>query len=334
MKFLKEESITAKKVIVRGDLDVPLENGQIEDATRIEKTVGTLKNLLNNQNQIFLISHVGRPKGRDQNFSFKLLLPKLEELLGEKVAFKEDFDQPAEGKIVLLENLRFWPEEEANDPEFAKKLASFGEIYVNECFSVAHRNHASVAFLPTFLPCYAGLELGMEVTELQKILENPERPLVAIIGGAKLETKLPAITNLAKVADKVLVGGRLMFELGETTLPENVLVATDNIDQKDIGPESVELFKKEIDKAKMIVWNGPLGLFEEKEYSLGTKKVAKMVADSVAYSLVGGGDTIAALKEIGMLDKVDFVSVGGGAMLEFLEGKKLPALVALGFYRV
>ena len=311
---------------------MPLENGQIEDATRIEKTIGTLKKLLDNQNQIFLISHVGRPSGRDPKFSFELILPKLEELLGEKVVLKEDFDQSVEGKVVLFENLRFWPEEEANDLEFAQKLARFGEVYVNECFSVAHRNHASVALLPTLLPAYAGLELGREVKELHRILENPARPLVAIIGGAKLETKLPAITNLARVADKVLVGGKLMFELGETKLPENVLVATDSIDQKDIGPESVELFKKEIDKAKTIVWNGPLGLFEEKEHSLGTKKVAELVASSTAYSLVGGGDTIAALKEIGMLEKVDFVSVGGGAMLEFLEGKKLPALQALGYY--
>ena len=332
MKFLKNENVTEKKVIVRGDLDVPLENGQIEDATRIEKTIPTLKKLLDNKNQIFLISHVGRPSGRDPKLSFKLILPKLEELLGEKVAFKEDFDQSVDGKIVLFDNLRFWSEEEANDLEFAKKLASFGEVYVNECFSVAHRGHASVALLPTLLPSYAGLELGKEVMELQKILENPERPLVAIIGGAKLETKLPAITNLAKVADKVLVGGKLMFEIGNTVLPENVVVAVDNIDQKDIGPSSLELFKREIEKAKTLVWNGPLGLFEETKYALGTKKIAEMVANSSAYSLVGGGDTIAALKEIGMLQKVDFVSVGGGAMLEFLEGKKLPALIALGFY--
>ena len=332
MKFLKDENITAKKVIARGDLDVPLENGQIEDATRIEKTIPTLKNLLDNQNQVFLISHVGRPEGRDPKLSFKLLLPKLEELLGERVVLQEDFAQTVSGKIVLFENLRFWSEEEANDLEFAKKLASYGEVYVNECFSVAHRNHASVALLPTLLPAYAGLELGKEVTELKKILENPERPLVAIIGGAKLETKLPAITNLAKVADKVLVGGKLMFEIGDSALPENVVVATDDIDQKDIGPLSLELFKKEIEKARMIVWNGPVGLFEESQYALGTKKLAEMVANSSAYSLVGGGDTIAALKEIGMLQKIDFVSVGGGAMLEFLEGKKLPALMALGFY--
>ena len=332
MKFLKDENVTEKKVIVRGDFDVPLESGQIEDATRIEKTIPTLRKLLDNKNQIFLISHVGRPAGRDPKLSFKLILPKLEELLGEKVVFKEDFDQSVDGRIVLFENLRFWSEEEANDLEFAKKLASFGQVYVNECFSVAHRNHASVALLPTLLTSYAGLELGKEITELQRILENPERPLVAIIGGAKLETKLPAITNLAKVADKVLVGGKLMFEIGNTVLPENVVAAVDNIDQKDIGPSSLELFKKEIEKAKMLVWNGPLGLFEETKYALGTKKIAEMVANSSAYSLVGGGDTIAALKEIGMLQKVDFVSVGGGAMLEFLEGKKLPALIALDYY--
>lgn len=332
MQLLKDATIFGKKVIVRGDLDVPLENRQIEDATRIEKTIPTLKLLLNNHNQIFLISKLGRPEGRDPNLSLKLVQPKLQELLGEEVIFQENLEQKMEARIVLLENLRFWSEEEENDLEFAKKLAGFGEIYVNECFSVAHRAEASVVLLPTLLPAYAGLELSKEVAELEKILKDPERPLVAIIGGAKLETKLPAITNLARVADKVLVGGKLMFEIGKTKLPENVLVATDNIDQRDIGPESVELFKIEIDKAKMIVWNGPMGVFEEPEYAEGTKRVAEMVAGSSAYSLVGGGDTIAALREIQMLDKVDFVSVGGGAMLEFLEGKKLPALVALNYY--
>lgn len=332
MQFIKDQNISGKKVIVRGDLDVPLENSLITDTTRIEKTVETLKFLLDSGNQIFLISHVGRPVGNDPNFSFKLVLPKLQELLGQRILFQETLEQKVDGKIVLLENLRFWPQEEDNDLEFAKKLASFGEIYVNECFSVAHRNHASVATLPTLLPSYAGLELGLEVEELQKIFQKPEHPLIAIIGGAKLETKLPAIVNLAKIADKVLVGGKLMFEIGQTTLPNNVIVAVDSVDKKDIGANSLELFGKEIDQAKMIIWNGPMGIFEEEKYALGTKKLAEMVANSSAYSLVGGGDTISALKEIGMLDKVNFVSVGGGAMLEFLEGKKLPALAALGFY--
>lgn len=273
MKFLQEEKIVGKKVIVRGDLDVPLENGQITDATRIEKTVETLKLLLENENSLFLISHIGRPEGNDPNLSFKLLKPKVESLLGEKVFLQEELGQKIPERVVLLENLRFWPEEEANDTEFAKKLASFGEVYVNECFSVAHRKHASVVALPALLPSYAGLELGKEVLELDKILKKPERPFVAIIGGAKLETKLPAIENLAKVTDKVLVGGKLMFEAQGKTLPENVLLAIDNVDGKDIGPESLKLFASQLEGASLIVWNGPMGLFEEPKYSLGTKKL-------------------------------------------------------------
>lgn len=332
MQLILNTKISGKRIIVRGDLDVPLINNQVEDATRIEKTVETLKFLLKSNNQIFLISHVGRPKDKDPNFSFKLVIPKLEELLGEKVLFQENLENRVEGRVVLLENLRYWPEEEENNLEFAKKLANFGEIYVNECFSVAHRDHTSVALLPTLLPSYFGLELGKEVEELQKVLDNPERPLVAVIGGAKLETKLPAITNLAKIADKVLVGGKLMFEIGQTSLPANVVVAVDDVDQKDVGQRTLKLFEKEIAQAKMVVWNGPMGLFEEEKYSWGTKKLAEIIANSSSYSLVGGGDTIAALKAGGLLSKIDFVSVGGGAMLEFLEGKKLPALKALGYY--
>ncbi len=256
----------------------------------------------------------------------------MEKLLGEKILFQEDLKQKISGNIILLENLRYWKEEEANDLEFAKKLASFGEFYVDECFSVAHRNHASVAILPTLLPSAAGIELFQEVSELEKIFKAPQHPLVAIIGGAKLETKLPAITNMARVSDKVLVGGKLMFEIDKSTIPGNVVVAIDDIDQKDIGPKTLELFKNEIEKAKMIVWNGPMGMFEEAKYELGTRELAKIVANSSGYSIVGGGDTIAALNKENMLDNIDFVSVGGGAMLEFLEGKKLPALVALGYY--
>ncbi len=332
MKSISEENFSGKTVIVRADFDVPLDSGQVSDQTRLEKTLPTLKTLLERGNKLFIISHLGRPEGRDQKFSLKLLQPLLSSALGQEVVFQENLENKATGQVVLLENLRFWPEEEANDLDFAKKIAAFGEVFVFDCFSVAHRSHASVVGLPKLLPSYAGQEFSHEIAELSKIFQNPEHPLVAIIGGAKLETKLPAITNLAKIADKVLVGGKLMFEVSGTTLPENVLVASDSIDEKDIGPQSIESFGREIAGAKMIVWNGPMGVFEEQKYAVGTKKVAELVARSSAYSLVGGGDTISALKEIGMLDKVSFVSVGGGAMLEFLEGKKLPALEALGYY--
>ncbi|HSX58274.1 MAG TPA: phosphoglycerate kinase [Candidatus Saccharimonadales bacterium] len=332
MKSINSEAISGKTVIVRADFDVPVKDGVVEDSTRIEKTIPTLKLLLEKGNKLFIISHLGRPEGKDPAFSLKLTLPKLKELFAREVAFQEDLEKKAEGEVVLLENLRFWKAEEANDDLFAKKLASFGEVFVFDCFSVAHRSHASVVGIPKQLPSYAGIEISHEVEELSKIFKNPEHPLIAIIGGAKLETKLPAITNLAKVADKVLVGGKLMFEVENVELPQNVLVASDNVDGKDIGEESIETFAKEINSAKMIVWNGPMGVFEEEKYAVGTKKVAELVANSESYSLVGGGDTISALKEINMIEKINFVSVGGGAMLEFLEAKRLPGLEALGYY--
>jgi len=332
MNSVENADIAGKKVIVRADFDVPVENSQVKDKTRIEKSVPTLKFLREKGAKLFIISHLGRPEGKDEKFSLKLVQPILEGLLGEKIAFQETLDEKVDGEIVLLENLRYWPEEEANDESFAKKLSSFGEVYVNECFSVAHRHHASVSSLPRLLPSYFGLELAKEVEELEKIFKAPQSPLVAIIGGAKIETKLPAITNLSKIADKVLVGGRLMFEIDKNNLPQNVVVASDNIDTKDIGPISLQKFQEEIAKAKMIVWNGPLGMFEDEKYKQGTLKVAQMVGDSDAYSIVGGGDTISALDELNLLSKMDFVSVGGGAMLEFLSGKKLPALEALDYY--
>ena len=332
MQTFEQADVTGKTVIVRADFDVPTENGQITDKTRIEKSLPTLKKLHEMGAKLFIISHLGRPEGRQPEFSLKIVLPILEEALGEKIAFQETLDEKIDGNVVLLENLRYWPEEEANDETFAKKLASFGEVYVNECFSAAHRAHASVEALPRLLPSYFGLELFKEVSELEKIFKNPQHPLVAIIGGAKIETKLPAITNLAKIADKVLVGGKLMLEVAGTKLPDNVTVAGDDIDTKDIGPQSIATFGQEIALAKMIVWNGPMGMYEEEKYREGTLKLAQIIGESSAYKIVGGGDTISALDELKMLDKMDFVSVGGGAMLEFLGGNHLPALEALGYY--
>lgn len=332
MVSVKDAPVAGKTTIVRADFDVPLENGKITETFRIEKSIATLKFLREKNCPLFIISHLGRPEGRDTNYSLRIVLPELERLLGEKVLLQENLDQKAKGEIVLLENLRFWPEEEANDAEFAKKLASFGDFYVNECFSVAHRNHASVAILPTLLPNAFGIELFQEITELEKIFKNPKHPLIAIIGGAKLETKLPAITSMAKVADKVLVGGKLMFEIDKAKIAPNILVAIDDIDQKDIGLKTLEIFGNEIRNAQMIVWNGPMGMFEDEKYEKGTRELAKIIAGASGYSIVGGGDTLAALKKENLLEQVDFVSVGGGAMLEFLEGKELPALKALGYY--
>lgn len=331
MLSVKEAPVDSKRVIVRVDFDVPIDNGLVAETLRIERSIPTLKFLIKKNCQLSIISHLGRPKGKDPNLSLRIILPVLEKLLEEKVMFQEDLEQKSTGKIVLLENLRFWVGEENNDLEFAKKLSLLGNFYVNECFSVAHRNHASVVTLPTLLPSAAGIELFREIFELERIFKEPKRPLVAIIGGAKLETKLPSIISLAKIADKVLVAGKLMFEIVKNNLPSNVMVAVDDIDQQDIGVETVKLFEKEINNAKTIVWNGPMGKFEEEKYKNGTKSLAIAIGQSSAYSIVGGGDTIAALDKEDLLSKIDFISVGGGAMLEFLERKKLPALIALGY---
>ena len=332
MQTVKEANVSGKRVIVRCDFDDPIKDRKLVDDTRIRSNLPTLKYLLDKGSSLFLISKLGRPKGRDPNLSLRIVMDALSQHLGEKINFKEDLRQERLDKVTLLENLRFWPEEEAADLEFSKILASFGDLYVNECFATSHRGDASFIGIPKYLPSFAGLNLIREITQLKKLLVDPERPLIAIIGGAKLETKLPAINNLAKVSDKVLVAGKLMFEVAGQSLPTNIIVAPDYLDKKDIGPKSVEIFTRIIQTARTIVWNGPLGVFEEEKYLDGTRRVGEAVAASSAYKIIGGGDTIAALKKLGLLDKIDYVSTGGGAMLEFLAGKKLPGLVALGYY--
>ena len=329
MESIEEVNVSGKRVVVRCDFDVPLQNGKIEDESRIKNVLPTLEILLEKGAALVLVSHAGRPDKPDSNLSLKPVQEALEKILNQKITFQEKLQISSEAKINLLENIRFWHEEEKNNEEFAKKLASLGEVYVNESFATSHRAHASIVGIPKFLPSYAGISLSREVKELKKILEHPARPLVAIIGGAKLETKTPAIYNLAKIADKVLVGGKLMFEAERRSLPENVVVAHDDIETKDIGQNSINLFGELIGDASTIVWNGPMGVFEEDKYMKGTKEVAVSVIESKGYSVVGGGDTIAALNKLGLLDKINFVSMGGGAMLDFLAGKKLPGLEVL-----
>ncbi|OGY25507.1 MAG: hypothetical protein A2Z11_03715 [Candidatus Woykebacteria bacterium RBG_16_43_9] len=329
MKLVKDAEVSGKRVIVRCDFDVPIKSGTIQDDSRIKNTIPTLKLLLEKGVPLILISHIDRPKGPDPSLSLKPVKEQLEKSLGEEIAFQENLEVDSKAKINLLENLRFWPQEEGNDENFSKKLSTLGDIFVNECFATAHRSHASVVGIPKFLPAYAGLNLSRELEELNKILDHPSRPLVAIIGGAKIETKLPAIFNLAKAADKILVGGKLMFEVERRSLPENVVVAHDDVDTKDIGSGSAKMFHDIISEAKMIVWNGPMGVFEEDKYMVGTKEVANSVVEANAYSVVGGGDTISALNKLELLSKINFVSTGGGAMLELLAGKTLPGLKVL-----
>jgi phosphoglycerate kinase len=328
MKSIEEANVSGKKVIVWADLDVPVKEGKVLDDTRLMAASRTLDFLQDKGASILIIGHLGRPKEREASLSFKPVDGKLGEILGSKIELLDDIKQP-QTNLAMIENIRFWPEEKTLDQNFARRIADLGQVYVNDCFATSHHEGATMQYLPKFLPSYAGLALMKEIEELNKVLEKPVRPLIAIIGGAKLETKMPAIYNLAKIADKVLVGGKLMFEAERRSLPENVVVAHDDIETKDIGQNSINLFGGLVGGASTIVWNGPMGVFEEDEYMKGTKEVAVSVIESKGYSVVGGGDTIAALNKLGLLDKINFVSMGGGAMLDFLAGKKLPGLEVL-----
>lgn len=329
MKSVRDAQVSGKRVIVWTDLDVPIEDEKVLDDTRLQTVAQTL-NLLKSKNaSILMIGHAGRPKGKDPDLSLKPVAKSMGDILGSEVELLEAITSPKTG-LTMLENIRFWFGEEANDQDFAREIAALGEIYVNDCFSTSHHAGATMLYLPKFLPSFVGINLEKEIEELSKIILNPKRPLIAIIGGAKLETKLPAINNLAKVADKVLVGGKLMFEISAEPLRPNVIVAADDVERKDIGPLSVKKFSNEISQAETIVWNGPMGVYEEEKFAVGTNEVAKSVVGSNAYSVVGGGDTIGALNGLGVLDKINYVSNGGGAMLEFLAGKKLPGLESLG----
>lgn len=333
MKRLKEAKVSGKKVILRADLDVPLEGGKVVDDTRLKALLPTLKYLFKNRADVLIIGHLDRPKGKkDSRLSLKPVAARLQELVGRKVEFLENYHlSPVTCHLAMLENLRFWPGEEKNDLAFTKKLASRGDLYVNDAFAASHRKHASIVGIPERLPVYAGLRLEKEVDELGKVLEKPGRPLVFIIGGAKTETKKPLVPRLAEIADKVLLGGLLMFAREFEGIP-NVVFPVDAEDAYDIGPKSVKLFAGIIKEAKTVVWNGPLGVWEKPRYVRGTRMIAEELARINADTIVGGGDTIAALNAFGLLSKITYVSLGGGAMLAFLAGKKFPGLVALGYY--
>ena len=315
-----------------------------EIATRLTNLKPTVDYLLGHgASQIVIAGHIDRPTGPNPALSTKQLLPTLEKILGRKIGFVPDVlshsrpDRESDSHfrendsgVILLENLRFWLGETANDSTFAKDLAKLADIYINEAFGNSHRNHASMVALPALLQHSAGLHLAKEVAELSKILKGPKKPFVAIVGGAKIETKLPLVEHLAKIADFVLVGGELPIEIGEKQMkfPQNVIVATLNPDQKDIDSKSIDLFCEKIKDANTVVWNGPLGLFEE-GHDRGSKEIARAIIESPAYEVVGGGETVEFLAKNNLLSHFSFVSSGGGAMLEFLSGKELPALKKL-----
>lgn len=331
------EEVKDKKVLVRCNFDVPIEDGVVQDTTRIEDAISTVKTLRENNCTVIMIAHHGRPKGSYQeSMSLSPVAKILEELLNQPVRlleYKEDLSEvehPQDG-LALLENLRFWGGEEANDQVFAQKLSDLGEVYVNQAFANCHRQHASMVLLPKLLPAYAGGNLANEVEILTKSRNHPDKPLAVVIGGAKLETKEPLVDVFADVADNILVGGKVALDLKQknAVLPENVTVAELIENGRDITLESAEHFAKIIQQAATVIWNGTMGVFEEEEYQAGTKIVAEAIHTTPAFTVVGGGDTETALTELQLEEHINFISTGGGAMLTFLSEGTLVALEAL-----
>jgi phosphoglycerate kinase len=384
-RSVRDLDVRGKRVLVRVDFNVPVKDGEVADDTRIQRALPTIRHLLSEGAHPILISHLGRPKGEpDPKYAMDPVAKKLEELLGEPVLKLDAAVGPKVEKeleswdgrgAILLENSRFHPGETKNDPELSAQLASLADLYVNDAFGAAHRAHATTVGVAERLPAAAGLLLEEEVDYLDGVLENPERPFVAILGGAKVSDKLGVIESLLEVADTLLIGGamcftffkakgyevgdslveddyleeakRLMDEAGEKlVLPEDVVVAdemeesagseTVGVDEipsgrmgLDIGPRTVELFKEYISGAKTIFWNGPMGVFEIDAFAKGTEGVAHAVASSGATSVIGGGDSVAAVRKLGLEDEMSHISTGGGASLEYVEGKELPGVAAL-----
>jgi len=354
MHLLSETNVRDKTVFLRADLDVPVVNGEIEDDSRLVSAIPTIEYLLRQNAKIVIGGHLGRPNGIDKNLSLEPIAKWFGikyKVLSIKQGARGEFAGWEIGEnIFLLENLRFYEGEEKNDPEFSKKLAGLADIYVNEAFANSHRNHASVAGVPKYLPHCAGLHLQQEIEVLSKVLENPERPLVVVIGGAKLETKIPLVESMHRIADYVLVGGKLANETRTLIKMQHeklegrksaLLIADLNADQTDVTEKSVENFLQIIGLAKTVVWNGPIGKISEDkaemaESEIGSRKLAEGLVKSSAYIVIGGGDTVGFLGKACFLDNFAcmpksrcLLSTGGGAMLSFLSGEKLPGIEAL-----
>jgi phosphoglycerate kinase len=331
-------------VLVRVDFNVPLENGEVADDTRIRAALPTLELLLGRgASEAVLASHLGRPKGEDPSLSVEPVRRRLRELLDDT-------------RLRLLENLRFNPGETANDVGFARDLADDCDLYVNDAFGAAHRAHASTEAVAHLLPAYAGLLLERELEELGGLLENPARPFVAVLGGAKVEDKIGVVESLAARADTLLVGGKMAEQLrqrvgenrnqSQIVVPDDVVAASafeadaeakvvsaegvpDGWLGLDIGPQTRAAFAERIADARTVFWNGPMGVFEWPRFAEGTKAVAEAVAAAEAHTVVGGGDSVRAVEELGVADRIDWISTGGGAALELLEGKELPGVAAI-----
>jgi phosphoglycerate kinase len=340
-RSVRDADVEGKPVLVRADLNVPLEDGRVADDTRIRAALPTLQLLLERgAAEVIVCSHLGRPKRPDPEFAIAPVADRLRELLG------------ADGRVRVLENTRFDPRETANDPEFAEELAAQADLYVNDAFGSAHRAHASTEGVAHLLPAYAGLLLELELEKLGKLLENPEHPYVAIVGGAKVEDTIGLLHSLVERADVVLVGGKVAEELRANPmdlplkLPSDVVAAAefaadaeakkvpaDEIPEGwlglDIGPGTRAAYANRIAMARTVLWNGPMGVFEWPRFAEGTFAIARAMAEADGYTVVGGGDSIRALHAAGVAEKIDWVSTGGGAALEFLEGKELPGVAAI-----
>jgi phosphoglycerate kinase len=339
-RSVRDADVVGRGVLVRVDFNVPLEDGRVADDTRIRAALPTLELLLERgAEELVLCSHLGRPKGADPAFSMKPVRERLRELLPDE-------------RARLLENTRFHPGETKNDPEFARELAAEADLYVNDAFGSAHRAHASTEGVAHLLPAYAGLLLERELEELRALLEGAERPFAAVLGGAKVEDKIGVLRSLGERADIVLVGGKMAAELAArspvegTILPRDVVaaeafepdaearvVAWNEVPEGwlalDIGPETRETFAERIGESRTVFWNGPMGVFEWERFAAGTKAVAEAVAAADAHTVVGGGDSVRAIEELGLTERIDWVSTGGGAALELLEGKELPGVAAI-----
>lgn len=343
LSSLNKEELNGKKILLRADLDIPLKNENIEDDTRLKAWFPTLELLIKSNCTIFITGHLGRPTEKNEKFSVKPIADFLKKELNLSSSLERTsingFDAfKLTENLFLLENLRFYKEEEENDQEFSKKLSQLAQIYINDAFSASHRAHASIVGVTSFLPSFAGLRFEKEVDVLSEVLEKPKRPLCIIIGGAKIETKLPLVEKMHHFADYVLVGGeiaendKVLLKVSHeklTDIKSALIIADLTKNSKDITQKSAENFVQIVKVSNTIIWNGPMGLFEEIENEKGTEILAKGIVNALADTIVGGGDTLSFLKSKNLLDKFTFVSTGGGAMLEFLAGEKLPGIDAL-----
>jgi len=386
VQMLKDMDLRGKRVLVRVDFNVPLSGGSVSDDTRLQAHVPTIRYILEQKpRSVILMSHLGRPKGKvSEDFSLKVVVPVLNKLLGQDVAFFSDcageanasgLDSLPEASVALLENLRFYSEEKNNEENFAKTLASYGDVFIQDAFAVSHRAHASTAGIPALLPSAAGFLIEKEVKYLSELLMNPVRPFVAILGGAKVSTKISVMTSLLDKVDNLLVGGAMSYTflkatgspIGESMYEESFLAKAreviassdklvlpsdhivsksfkepvENVSAKeipqgfygvDIGPDTMQEYEKIIKGARTIFWNGPMGIFEVEAFSKGTSRMAELIAEVTkngAVSVAGGGDSVAAIKKSGVAADFSHISTGGGASLEFVEGRTLPGIEAL-----